>query len=514
MFAIEELSFLSDLPVVVLLLGCVLAVGAVLSRVSRFMGVPAGLLFLAAGMLLGEDGPGKIDFHDYDLTYAIGSIALGLILFHGGLSTPLETLRRAWAPSLVLATVGVVGVTVVTGLAVWLIPAPGESPPNTLVVALLIGAILGSTDAAAVFDLLAKQRLKGRARSILEVESGLNDPMAFVLVFAFTDIVAFSPKGSYVDIGMGMLAALAWQLAVGAICGVLVGMIAARLLRIGALGGSALYPVLTIAIALISLGLTMVFGGSGLLAAYLTGMVLGNRNIPFRATTERVHDTIAWLAQITMFFLLGLLVTPSILPEFIIGGIMLALFLAFVSRPLVVGSLLALFRVPWRENMLISWSGVRGAVPIILTTIPVLVISQHKEDKSDDIERLFAFIFMVVVAGTIIPGAFVRPVAKLLRMRAGTTDEPAVEIDFVAGEGFSHRYHTYRVPVGSIADHTTLRDLTLPEEASIVMVLRDTQFFPPRGDTFMKAGDHVTIVYAPEVRDQVEAIFSAPQDRG
>jgi cell volume regulation protein A len=499
---IEELSVLDHLPVLTLLLGLVLAIGAVLSRVSKFMGVPAGLLFLAAGMLIGEDGPVGLSFHDYDLVYAIGSIALGLILFHGGLSTPYATLRKAWRPALVLATIGVLGVTFVTGIGVWL------SGGVTIIAALLIGSILGSTDAAAVFDLLAKQRLKGRARSILEVESGLNDPMAFVLVFAFTEMITYGMDENPVALGLEYLGSLGMQLLIGAAIGIVVGLLSVRLLRLGARGGSALYPVLTMSIALITLGVTMLLGGSGLLAVYLAGMVIGNNTIPFRATTERIHDTLAWIAQITMFFLLGILVTPSVLPEFFWGGLMTALWVALIARPLVVGVILACFRLPWRENALISWSGVRGAVPIILATIPVLMISEFKEDRSDDIERLFAFIFMVVVIGSVVPGALVRPVAKWLKMRAGTIAEPAVEIDFVAGEAFRHRTKTYQVTTGSSADGARLSEVAFPHDCSVVMVLRGSTFFPPRGDTMMAAGDHVTVVLDPAVIDGVDAIFT------
>jgi cell volume regulation protein A len=503
-FTIDELNLLDHLPILTLLLGSVLLVGAVLSRISRFMGVPSGLLFLAAGMLIGEDGPVGLLFQDYDLVYAIGSIALGLILFHGGLSTPYSTLREAWRPALVLATVGVLGVTLVTGLGVWL------SGGVTILAALLIGSILGSTDAAAVFDLLAKQRLKGRARSILEVESGLNDPMAFVLVFAFTEMITYGMDGDPVMLGLGYLMNLCMQLLIGGIIGIFVGLFSVRLLRLGARGGSALYPVLTMSIALITLGGTMLLGGSGLLAVYLAGMIIGNNTIPFRATTERIHDTLAWIAQITMFFLLGILVTPSVLPEFLWGGVMTALWVAIIARPLVVGLILFCFRLPWRENALISWAGVRGAVPIILATIPVLMISEFKEDRSEDIERLFAFIFMVVVIGSVVPGALVRPVAKLLAMRAGTIAEPAVEIDFVAGEALRHRTKTYQVTAGSLADQSTLQQVPLPYDSSVVMVLRDATFFPPRGDTLMKAGDHVTVVFDPDVLNEVDAVFVQP----
>lgn len=510
----DQLPVFDQLPLITFLIGFVLALGAVLSRISRFMGVPAGLLFLVAGMLLGEDGPGGIHFHNYGLTYEIASTALGLILFHGGLSTPIETLRRAWRPALLLATVGVLGVTVMTGLGIWMFSG------STLAVALLIGAILGSTDAAAVFDLLAKQRLKGRARDVLEVESGLNDPMAFVLVFALTDIVVFHDSDLAGGLEFGLLLDLGWQLVVGGLIGVVAGMVGAFLLRFVAFGGAALYPVLTMAIALVTIGVAGLLGSSGLLAAYLAGMILGNRNIPFLPTTERVHDTVAWLCQITMFFLLGLLVTPSRLGEFVWGGIMAAIWVAFLARPLVVSFLLLFFRMPWRENLLISFVGLRGAVPIILATIPVLVIFSETglgsgdmpEGDDANIERLFGFIFMVVVVGSIIPGALVRPVAKWLDMRAGTISEPSVELELVTGEQLDHLTRTFKVPPNSPAAGTLLRDIELPGDSSVLMVLRGKELIPARGDTKMLAEDHVTVVYHAQSRDAVEAVFATTQD--
>ena len=517
----DQLPVFDELPLITFIIGFILALGAVLSRVSRFMGVPAGLLFLVAGMLLGEDGPGGIHFHNYELTYEIASTALGLILFHGGLSTRIITLKTAWRPALVLATVGVLGVTVVTGLGVWGFGELNPSGGSTLAVSLLIGAILGSTDAAAVFDLLAKQRLKGRAREILEVESGLNDPMAFVLVFALTDIVVFHNSNLVHGLEIGLVLDLVWQLVVGAFVGISAGWIGAYLLRRVAFGGAALYPVLTMAIALITIGVASMIGSSGLLAAYLAGMILGNRNIPFRPTTERVHDTVAWLSQITMFFLLGLLVTPSSLGQFMWLGIVAAVWVAFVARPLVVSSLLLLFRMPWRENLLISFVGLRGAVPIILATIPILVIFTERGMTSGDmapdddanIERLFGFIFMVVVIGSVIPGALVRPVAKWLDMRAGVMSEPAVELELVTGEDLEHLTNTYRVPKGSRADGAQLQELSLPRDTSVLMVLRGRELIPARGDTTMKANDHVTVVYHPDSSDILDQLFSASQDK-
>ena len=298
--------FFQTLPLITLLVGCLFAIGAVLGRFGRYVGVPAGLFFLGVGLFVGVEGPIGFVFDDYDLTYAVGTTALGFILFHGGLNTPLDTLRRAWKPAIVLATVGVVGVTALTGFGIWVFSE------NTIAVCLLLGAILGSTDAAAVFDLLSGQRLKGRAKEIIEVESGLNDPMAFVLVFGFTAAVIAHEE---VGVNIGLVWYLLQQLSIGAVVGLALGWVWVRLLRMSAMSGPGLYPVLAISAAATTIGSAMLLNGSGLLAAYLAGIVLANRNIPYRATVNRVYSTLAWGSQISMFFILGLLMTPSMLIE-------------------------------------------------------------------------------------------------------------------------------------------------------------------------------------------------------
>ena len=497
--------YFDNLALITLLVGCLFAIGAVLGRLGRFVGVPAGLFFLGVGIFVGVEGPIGFVFDDYDLTYAVGTTALGLILFHGGLNTPLDTIRRAWKPAIVLATVGVVGVTAMTGLGVWV------TSESTIPVCLLLGAILGSTDAAAVFDLLSGQRIKGRAKEIIEVESGLNDPMAFVLVFGFTGAVINQDD---VGINSELLWYLVQQFSIGAVVGLVSGWAWVYLLRWSARSGPGLYPVLTISAAATTIGAAMSLNGSGLLAAYLAGIVLANRNIPFRATVNRVYSTLAWGSQISMFFILGLLITPSMLFQdnyhLMISGTLLALWVVFVSRPLVVGSLLLIFKVPWRENLLICWAGLRGAVPIILATVPVLMISEARgEDISNtQLPMIFTVIFMVVVVGTIIPGALVRPVTRWLGMQGGRVREPAVELDFVTSADIGHLSKTFLVPENSRATGATLRELALPEKASVLMVLRGSEFIPPRGDTRIIAGDHVMVIYSPEVTAEVQGAFA------
>ncbi|MCH2160380.1 MAG: potassium/proton antiporter [Phycisphaerales bacterium] len=504
-----EFAFFDILPLIVLLMGVVLVAGATLGRLSRFMGVPAGLLVLCVGMLLGESGPGGIEFEDFTLTYAVGSFALGLILFHGGLSTSLDTLRLAWKPAMTLATVGVIGVTLITAFGIWIDPFSN----NSIAVCLLLGAILGSTDAAAVFDLLSGQRIKGRAKEIIEVESGLNDPMAFVLVFAFTGVVADKQ-----ELGAGLAWFLLQQMSVGLVVGLVSGWIWVRILRVAARSGPSLYPVFTIAAALTSVGVAGVLGGSGLLAAYLGGIVVGNHHIPYRATVNRIYSTLAWLSQIAMFFILGLLIAPGTLLEnggdLIFGGALIALWVAFVSRPLVVAPLLMLFRVPWRENLLVCWGGLRGAVPIILATVPVLAIAKGDQAAvaNSGIDRMFAVVFMAVVVGSIVPGAMVRPVTHWLGMRGGRVKPAEVEIDFVTSNELGHIDRTFLVPAGAISEGKTLRELSLPGKTTVLMVLRGKEFIAPRGDTVIMAGDHVMAIFEPGTAKAIEAFFAAPEN--
>jgi cell volume regulation protein A len=256
-----------------------------------------------------------------------------------------------------------------------------------------------------------------------------------------------------------------------------------------------------------------------LLATYLAGIVMANRNIPYRPTVNRVYATLAWSSQIVMFFILGLLVTPSMLTanegELLIGGTLLALWVAFVARPVVVGSILCLFRVPWRHNLLICWGGLRGAVPIILSTIPILAISQvrYANIQESPLPRLFTVVFMAVIVGAMVPGALVRPLTRLLGMDDGRVREPMVEIDFVAQKDIGHLYTTFLVPQNSPADGCTLRELALPQEASILMVLRGTEFIAPRGNVVIEAEDHVMVVYKPEMTNDITAMFAGKPPR-
>ncbi len=337
-----------------LVLGLLLAVSALFSRVSARAGVPLFLVFLVLGMLAGSEGIGGIEFEDYGFAFRLGTAALVLILFDGGLNTPLAALRAGLRPAAVLATVGVIGTASLVAVGARLLGFDWGP-------AFLLGAMVSSTDAAAVFSVLRGSGLQIRQRvgTTLELESGLNDPMAVILTLSLTGSLAAGRTP-----GLEILLEVLLQLGVGAAFGLGAGFAGRALLRRSRLQAGGLYPVLSLAVALLAFGLPTLLAGSGFLAVYLAGVILGNGEIPYRTGLRHFHDTAAWCGQLTMFLVLGLLVFPSRLLEVAGVGLAIALVLAFVARPLVVMLCLLPFRFPFRETAFVSWVGLRGAVPI------------------------------------------------------------------------------------------------------------------------------------------------------
>ncbi len=402
----RTLDFHVWLPQITFWLGLVLLVAVVFNRFGTKLGLPSGLLFLALGIICGEDGPLHINFLDFDLSYGAGMICLILILFHAGLVIKIPAMRGSWVPSITLATLGVVFIAGLIALFVkwW-------TPKTTWIEAMLIGSVLGSTDAAAVFAALVGVHFKGRVRHIVELESGLNDPMAFILVFSLTSIV-LGKDMSASEIGIDVLK----QFIIGAAAGSLIGWITLLSFRYLPSQETGLYPVRSVACALASYGLPSIFGGSGLVSVFLCAIYLGNSALPLRATIVRVHDSLAWGGQITMFFFLGLLCTPHRLldPKVLLSGSMLALWLAFIARPVAVAGSLLPLKISWRETACVAWLGLRGAVPIILSTIPLLFLGNP--DLVHRAQQLFDLVFICVVVGCIIPGTMIKLVPHWLHM--------------------------------------------------------------------------------------------------
>jgi potassium/hydrogen antiporter len=400
----ESLNFL------IILMSSLFVVGCLLTPVAARMGAPFLLLFLCIGMLMGEDGVGGVQFNDFPLAYDIGAIALALILFSGGLDTDSVTLRKAAAPAFVLAIAGVILTAGIVGLLIHLIF------DITLVKSLLLGAVVGSTDAAATFLILRQRdiKLKNGLGETLMVEAGINDPMAIFLTIMMVAIVdADLPLNG--ETLVAFLPELASQLGLGIIGGIFGGFVGAALINRINMPVSLFAPFAT-AVALLIFNLTAIFDGSGFLAVYICGALLRHR---IKSQTERVsqfHDGLSWISQIVLFLMLGLLVTPSNLMSSIPMGLAVAAVLIFLARPIATFLCMTPFRMNVREQTFLGWVGLRGAVPIFLAIIPV--ISPGPVD-----EEFFNIVFVVVIASLFLQGWTVSLAAELL----GLVETPPVD---------------------------------------------------------------------------------------
>src|SRR6056297_2165873 len=384
------------------------------SRPSHRIGFPAVLLFLGIGLVASLWLPA--DFADHSLAFRIGTVGLVLILFDGGLNTSWRTARPHLAPAAVLATAGVAGTAAVVAVAAHLL---GLEWPE----ALLIGAIVSSTDTAAVFSPLrgSNVQLRQRVVATLELESGLNDPMAVILTITLTGVLLDSGNFEWLSFVVNIV----MQLAVGLAAGLAIGWMGQQLLQRVRVPAAGLYPAMTLALALLAFGIPTLFLGSGFLAVYVAALMLGNRRLHYRAGILRVHDALAWLAQISMFLVLGLLAVPDMLIDAALKGLVLALGLALVARPLMVMLGLWPFGYKARESGFIAWVGLRGAVPILLATYPVLA-------GVPGALELFHLVFFVVVVNALIPGATIRWAVRKFKVEQGGQERPAPVLEITA----------------------------------------------------------------------------------
>lgn len=469
---------------------------------SSRIGAPLLLVFLAFGMLAGEDGPGGIVFDDFGVAYLVGSFALALILFDGGLRTTRAALNRAFGPSLALATIGVVLTAGLTGAAAKYLFGLDWSA------ALLLGAIVGSTDAAAVFFLLHLRglRLKTRVAATLEVESGINDPMAIFLTLALVGIAVHGHDIASMEDAFGLLLDFLWQMVGGLLFGAAGGFFVLRAVNRLQLS-SGLYPILAGALALLVFALTQGAGASGFLAIYIVGFTLGNN--PHRATSEisRFSDGVAWLAQIVMFLMMGLLVTPSALLPLLLPALALALILIVVARPVAVWLCLVPFRFTVKETAFVSWVGLRGAVPIFLGTIPVL-------SGVEGANTIFGIAYVIVLVSLILQGWTVPFVARLAEVELPPRPKPdrRVELDLPAGKGKS--VVAYTVDPMSLLVRRGINRLPLPMGSTVISVMRDGVVRTAGLDQGVKPGDVVMLLTTADMIPTLDRLFGARRQRG
>jgi potassium/hydrogen antiporter len=482
--------------VVLTAFGGLLAASVALSRVSARLGLPVALLFLLVGVFAGSEGLGHIGFEDYGFAFRVGTTALVLILFDGGLNTPAASARTVAAPATMLATVGVVATAGLVAVAAHLFGL-------SWAMAMLLGAIVSSTDAAAVFSVLTASgtRLRRRVGLTLELESGLNDPMAVILTTAITAGIASGAAPSAAAVTIDVLR----ELAIGAVAGYAIARAGRLLILRVHLPAAGLYPAFTLALACLAFGITTLLHGSGFLAVYVAGMTLGSGTLPHAVGIRRVHDALGWLSQVLMFLLLGLLVFPSRLWQVAVVGLTLALFLVLVARPVVAMLCLAPFRYRWRDSAYVGWVGLRGAVPIVLATIPVMA-------EVPGARVLFDIVFFIVVVGAIVPGATVPWMAKLLRVESDAPPPPAtmIEVDSRAPRGDELR--AYFVSDQLAVAGATLAEIPFPDGAAVSMLERGGALIAPSGATRIEAGDYVYVIAPIEHRPLVELLFGRPEE--
>lgn len=481
--------------VLVFTLGALLLASALFSRASDRLAVPVMLVFLAIGMLAGAEGIGQIAFDDYGFAFRVGSVALALILFDGGLNTPAAVLRAAARPAGVLATAGIAGTAVLMAAAAYLLGFEWKH-------ALLLGTIVSSTDAAAVFSVLRGSgiQLRRRVGATLEVESGINDPAAVILTVALTQMLVHPGRTSWWQLVLDVLL----QVAVGTAAGLAIGATARVALAHVRLPAGGLYPVLTLAVALLAFSTPILVGGSGFLAVYLAGVVLGNGALPYRSGLLRVHDALAWLSQVAMFLVLGLLAYPSRLARVTGTGLLLAVFLAVIARPLVVALCLAPFRYAPREVAYIGWVGLRGAVPIVLATYPVL-------SGAPGALRVFDVVFFVAVVSTLLPGATVPWVTRRLGLESGEPPAPQAVLEIASLQPLTGELMSFYVDEALAVAGVPLSDLPFPPGAAAALIIRGQELLAPRGHTVLQAGDHVYVFARPEDRPFMQLMFGQPE---
>lgn len=471
----------------ILLIGSALLILSILaSKTAGRAGIPVLLLFLGVGMLAGSDGIGKISFNDPGVAQFLGVISLTYILFSGGLDTKWESIKPVLGPGLVLSTMGVVLTAASVGAFAHLVGG------FTWMEGFLLGAIVSSTDAAAVFSILRSKSigLKGNLRPLLELESGSNDPMAYFLTIGMTSMLTLDGF-SFVD----LIPEFFKQMIIGGLGGFLLGKAIVLLINRIDLEYEGLYPVLMLGLVVLVYTLVDLMGGNGFLAVYIAAITMSHARMLHNKSLIRFFDGIAWLMQIVMFITLGLLVYPTEVFPVIGLGFIIALFLMFVARPLGVWVSLSFFKFTNRKKAFISWVGLRGAVPIVFATFPLLA----GVEKSG---LIFNVVFFIVLTSVALQATTLSYVAKLLHLAVPEGLKRKSLLDIELSDDFKNALVEVNLPENSGVDGVKLLDLDFPKSCLIVLINRNSKYITPNGATELNSGDKLMIMINSEDEEQ------------
>ncbi|MBM7551216.1 potassium/proton antiporter [Thalassobacillus pellis] len=477
----------------IFLMALLLIISVIVTKFSSRLGVPSLVLFIIVGMVVGSDGLKIIYFDNAEVAQIVGVIALVIILFEGGMLTKWDSIKPVVSPSVTLASLGVLLTSGIVALFAKLVL------DISWMEAFLIGSIVGSTDAAAVFAVLKGKNIRNKLESTLEAESGTNDPMAVFLTITFIQLLTGDATNIWALIG-----SFFWQMGAGLVVGLLLGYIGSMSLNRINLDSSGLYPLFALAFALMSYSIASLFQASGLLAVYITAVVIGNAELAYRYSILRFNEGFGWMAQILMFIILGLFVFPSdvFTIELMGKGLLLSFALMFVARPIATYISLIFFKFTNKEKVFLSWAGLRGAVPIVLAIFPMLAGIENSQ-------IFFNMVFFIVLLSALIQGSSITWLAEKLHLVSDKTVNPIHSLEVISIGKANVEMLEYEVTENNYIVGETLENLDFPDKALINAIIRDGDLITPYGQTEIHAGDTLYVTVSKGAKKKVQNLLRA-----
>ncbi|PKR76889.1 potassium/proton antiporter [Halalkalibacillus sediminis] len=481
---------------IIFLIAFLLISGVLAAKFSSRLGLPSLVLFIGVGLIIGSENLGFIYFDNAGTAQLIGIVALIIILFEGGMQTKWSTVRPVAFPSLSLATFGVFLTSLITGLSVYLILNV------TLLEAFLFGAIVGSTDAAAVFAALKERNIKAKMGATLEAESGTNDPMAVFLTLTFIELITNDSASIWI-----LIPSFFWQMGIGLLIGLILGKVASFSINRINLESSGLYPIFAVSFALFSYSAAASIDASGFLAVYVAALIIGNSELTYRYSIFQFNEGFAWMSQILMFVILGLLAFPDEVFQWsvILNGLFISFVLIFIARPVAVFLSTLGMKYTVKEKVFLSWAGLRGAVPIVLATFPIVA-------GLDNAEMFFNIIFFVVLTSALVQGSTISNVATKLGLMGPVTDTPHHSIELISVAKANAEMIQFQTNRENEVVGKKLYEIDFPNKASVSAIVRDNDLVTPYGDTEIKAGDFIYILVSRKHTDEVKKLLNAKKD--